>query len=97
MPSKQIMVVLTELKFTEMLADIDVGKSDYLFDEIRAFIRKTRMEQQRVNLDIFEYRRNKIQPSYIKNGGAWYHRLTMYTSQLTRVRNKAIALRDGMK
>lgn len=97
MPSNKISVVLTELQYARMMRGIDEGQKNYTFDEIRAFIRRTRTEQFKNQDKLKAYVENKVYPEYIKDAGAWYHGLTLENNKLKVLRSKAILIRDAMK
>ena len=94
----QIKYVMSEMQYVKMLTDLSFDNHpDYEYDELRAFIRMTRIETKKVNADIRAYRVNKIKPEYIRDAGTWYNGLTLRSGKLKKVRLKAIKLRDDKK
>lgn len=86
-------LILSEITYSKMMADIDSGFSDYSHEVIRSFIWMTHREQERVTNDIKRYKDDRCYPDYVRNAGAWYHGLTMRVNQLKRVRSKAKIIR----
>lgn len=96
--ANQIKYVMSEMQYVKMLTDLSFDNHpDYEYDELRAFIRMTRIETKRVIVQVQEYRKNKTKPDYIKDCGIWYTGLNLRINKLKRVRNKAIELRNKLK
>ena len=96
--ANQIKYAMSEIQYVKMFSDLGFDKhSDYEYDELRAFIRMSRIETKKVNADIRAYRMNKIKPEYIRDAGTWYNGLTLRSGKLKQVRLKAIKLRDDKK
>ena len=96
--ANQIKYAMSEMQYVKMLTDLSFDKhSDYEYDELRAFIRMTRIETKKVNADIRAYRVDKIKPDYIRDAGTWYNGLTLRSGKLKRIRLKAMKLRDDKK
>lgn len=96
--SIQIKHKLSELQYLDMLNKLDSDSCpDYDWDQLRAFIRMARIEIKKVCADVYEYRKNKTKPEYIRDSKKWYTGLNLRINKLKRVRNKAIELRNKSK